>query len=270
MMNRRQALKTSALFTASAVFVADALRSVANAVSPANSPTPAAPTPAAPPATATAPTGPFTLPPLPYPAEALEPHIDAQTMMLHHDKHHQAYVNNLNNAVKDQPALQKMSVEDLLRKINDVPEAIRTAVRNNGGGHANHQMFWKLMKPAGKGGGGNPSGDLAGAIDKDFGGLDKLKTAFNEAGAKQFGSGWVFVAADPKEGNKLKVVSRPNQDSVLMDGMPALFGNDVWEHAYYLKYQNKRADYLAAWWNLLAWDVVAERYAGIKAGKAQL
>ncbi len=256
MMNRRQALKTSALATAGAVLAGGALRSAFAAPSP---------TPA--PAAAASSGGPFTLPPLPYPADALEPHIDAMTMTIHHDKHHQAYVTNLNNALKDQPALQKMKIEELLQKINTLPEAIRTTVRNSGGGHANHEMFWKTMAPAGKGGGGSPGGDLAKAIDKDFGGLDKLKTAFNEAGTKQFGSGWVFVIADPKEGNKLKVVSRPNQDSVYMDGLTPVFGNDVWEHAYYLKYQNKRADYLAAWWNVIAWDAVAERYAGLKSAK---
>jgi len=252
MMTRRQALKSTALAAAGLAVVGNTLPAQAQAQQPAP------------------PTGPFTLPPLPYTPNALEPHIDAQTMSLHHDKHHQAYVNNLNIALKDHPDLQKMTVEDLLRKLDTLPEAIRTAVRNNAGGHANHTMFWKIMAAPGKGGGGNPSGELANAIFADLGGVDKLKTAFNEAGTKVFGSGWVFVAVDPKENHKLKLVSKPNQDSVLTDGMVPLFGNDVWEHAYYLKYQNKRADYLTAWWNVLAWDAVAARYSGIKAGKVTL
>lgn len=208
-----------------------------------------------------APTGPFTLAPLPYAPEALEPHIDATTMTIHHGKHHQAYVNNLNTALKDHAELAKKPLEQILASLADVPEAIRTTVRNNGGGHANHTMFWQIM---GAPGGPGPDGDLKAAIDRDLGGLDKLKEDFNTAGTKVFGSGWVFVTVD-KTG-KLALTPRPNQDTPIMDGGRVLLGNDVWEHAYYLKYQNKRADYLKAWWSVVNWKAVADRYAAAKAG----
>jgi Fe-Mn family superoxide dismutase len=200
----------------------------------------------------------FTLPPLPYAYEALEPHIDTQTMQIHHDKHHAAYVNNLNAALKDQSRFDGLSVEEILKKINDVPENIRTAVRNNGGGHANHTMFWEIMGPNG---GGSPSGALADAINAAFGGLDQLKAAINDAGAKRFGSGWSWLVVD---GGSLKVLSTANQDSPLMDGQTPVLGVDVWEHAYYLKYQNRRPDYLSAWWNTVNWEAVAKRFAAAK------
>ena len=212
-----------------------------------------------------APTGPYTLPELPYKPEALEPHIDATTMGLHHGKHHQAYVNNLNKALADHGDLAKLPLEDLLSKLDEVPDAVRTAIRNNGGGHANHSMFWQIM---GAPGGAGPDGDLKAAIDSDLGGLEKLQEDFNAAGGKVFGSGWVFVTVD-KDG-KLALVSKPNQDTPLMEGKRVLIGNDVWEHAYYLKYQNKRADYLKAWWNVVNWPAVAERYAAAKAGTLKI
>lgn len=208
-----------------------------------------------------APAGPFTLPPLPYAPDANEPHIDAQTMQIHHDRHHAAYVANLNNALKDHAQLARQPLEQILAKLREVPESVRTAVRNNGGGHANHSMFWEVM--GGKG--GAPSGELAQAIDRDLGGFDKLKADFNSMGGRVFGSGWVFVTVD--RNGKLALASRPNQDTPLMDGGRVLFGNDVWEHAYYLKYQNRRPDYLATWWNVVNWDKVAARYAAAKAGR---
>ncbi|HWL80580.1 MAG TPA: superoxide dismutase [Roseomonas sp.] len=206
------------------------------------------------------PSGPFVLPQLPYAFDALEPHIDAKTMELHHDKHHAAYVNNLNTAVKDHSQLAQMKLEDLLANLGQAPEAVRTAIRNNGGGHANHAMFWQVM--GGKG--GNPSGELAQAIERDLGGFNAFKANFNKAGAGVFGSGFVFVTVD-RDG-KLALTTRPNQDTPLMDGQRVLFGNDVWEHAYYLKYNNRRADYLNAWWNVVNWDNVAKRYAAAKDG----
>jgi len=202
-----------------------------------------------------------TLPPLPYPAEALEPHIDAQTMTIHHDRHHATYVNNLNAALKEQPDLQAKSPEQILRDIESVPESIRTAVRNNGGGHVNHTLFWEIMTP---GGASEPSGELATAIQTAFGGVDQLKAAVNDAGAKRFGSGWAWVVTDAS--GTLSVLSTANQDSPLMEGKVPVLGVDVWEHAYYLKYQNKRPDYLSAWWNTLNWDKVAENYAKAKSG----
>jgi Fe-Mn family superoxide dismutase len=211
----------------------------------------------APPAPAT---GPFTLPALTYAFNALEPHIDAMTMEIHHDRHHAAYVNNLNAIAKDHPQIGQMPIQDVLAKIGELPEAIRTPVRNNLGGHANHTMFWQIMGP----GGGKPQGDLAAAIDRDLGGLEKFQTDFNAAGGRVFGSGWVAVVVS-RDG-KLALETRPNQDSVLMDGKRVLFGNDVWEHAYYLKYQNRRPDYLKAWWNVVNWNKVAERYTAAKAG----
>jgi Fe-Mn family superoxide dismutase len=208
--------------------------------------------------------GPFTLPPLPYDFNALEPTIDAQTMELHHDKHHAAYVKNLNAAVKDHSQVAAMPLEEILAKLPELPEDIRTAVRNNAGGHANHSMFWQVMGAGGGAPGSGPDGELKMAIDADLGGLDKLKEEFNTKGGKVFGSGWVFVAVTPD--GKLSLVTKPNQDTPLMEGGRVLFGNDVWEHAYYLKYQNRRPEYLKAWWDVVDWKAVGERYAAAKAG----
>ncbi len=202
-----------------------------------------------------APTGPFKLPPLPYAFDALEPHLDARTMEIHHDKHHQAYITNLNKAVADQPELAKRSVDDLVRGLASVPEAIRKAVQNHGGGHANHSLFWQCLK---KNGGGQPKGELAQAIDKSFGSFDKFKEKLTDAATKQFGSGWAWLSLDAAK--KLVVESSANQDSPLAAGKTPLLGLDVWEHAYYLKYQNKRPDYIAAFYNVINWDFVAERY----------
>jgi superoxide dismutase, Fe-Mn family len=208
-------------------------------------------TPAAP----EVPTGPFPLPDLPYPYEALEPHIDTMTMQIHHDKHHAAYVNNLNTALADFPDIHGKTIEELVSGIDALPEAIQAAARNQGGGHLNHTLFWEAMSPTPAA----PGGDLLAAIDRDLGGLEALTTAMTEAGMKRFGSGWSWLVAN---GGTLSVLSTPNQDNPLMDGSgTALLGVDVWEHAYYLKYQNKRADYLAAWWNIVNWDVVAARFA---------
>jgi Fe-Mn family superoxide dismutase len=204
--------------------------------------------------------GPYKLDPLPYPTNKNEPHIDAQTMEIHHGRHHAAYVNNLNTLMAQQADLAKQPLIDLLSSLTRVPEAARTVVRNNGGGHANHTMFWQIMG----GSGGEPKGELKAAIDRDFGGLDKLQEQFNAAGGRVFGSGWVFVTV-ARDG-KLALVSKPNQDTPIMDGPRALMGNDVWEHAYYLKYQNRRPDYLKAWWNVVNWDKVAERYAAARSG----
>ncbi len=204
----------------------------------------------------------FELPPLPYDYSALEPHIDAQTMQLHHDKHHQAYVTNLNNALQGQSQFESMSIEDLMRHINEVPENVRTAVRNNGGGHVNHSMFWQIMKPNG---GGEPTGALADAINSTFGSFDQFKTTFNDNGVKRFGSGWTWLVVD--QNGKLQALSSANQDSPFMDGLYPVMGNDVWEHAYYLKYQNRRPDYLAAWWNVVNWDEVAKRFQQASSGR---
>lgn len=211
-------------------------------------------------AAAQAATGPFTLPPLPYPTNAFEPYIDAKTMEIHHDRHHQAYVNNLNAAVKDYPAVAAMTLEQILAKLSELPESIRTVVRNNGGGHANHSMFWQVMGP----GGGSPAGELQAAISRDLGGVETMQGRFNEAGLRVFGSGWALVSVTGD--GALAIESRPNQDTPLMEGKRVLFGNDVWEHAYYLTYQNRRADYLKAWWNTINWTKIAERYAAAKAG----
>jgi Fe-Mn family superoxide dismutase len=208
---------------------------------------------------AQAPSGPFKLDPLPYPNNALEPHIDARTMEIHHDRHHAAYVTNLNNAVKDHSNVASMPLQEILAKLPEMPEAIRTALRNNGGGHANHTTFWQIMGPAG----GQPQGDLAAAITRDLGGLQKLQDDFNAAGLRVFGSGWVFITVTPD--GALALETKPNQDTPLMDSKRVLFGNDVWEHAYYLSYQNRRADYLKAWWNVVNWGKVGERYAAAKA-----
>ncbi len=201
----------------------------------------------------------FTVPSLPYDYSALEPTIDTETMHLHHDKHHAAYVNNLNTALKDQPEWQNRRIEDILRNINQVPEAVRTAVRNNGGGHYNHTMFWEIMAP---GGSGQPTGSLGDAVNSTFGGVDALKEQVNDAGAKRFGSGWAWLVMD--QGGRLTVISTANQDCPLMDGQFPLLGVDVWEHAYYLKYQNHRPDYLKAWWNVVNWDAVSKRYESAK------
>jgi Fe-Mn family superoxide dismutase len=206
------------------------------------------------------PSYPFTLPPLPYGFSANEPSIDAQTMELHHDKHHAAYVSNLNAAVKDYPQVAALPLPAMLAKLGELPEGIRGAVRNNGGGHAYHSMFWTVM--GGKG--GDPDGAVGQAIARDFGSFAALKADFNKAGAGQFGSGWAVVLVD--KAGKLTLAARPNQDSPLMEGKTVLFGNDVWEHAYYLKYQNRRADYLAAWWNVVNWPVVQGRYQAALAG----
>jgi Fe-Mn family superoxide dismutase len=213
-----------------------------------------APAPAAPPS------GPFKLDPLPYATNALEPHIDARTMEIHHDRHHQAYVTNLNNAVKDHSNVASMPLQDILAKLGEMPEAIRTVLRNSGGGHANHMMFWQVMGPRG----GDPAGALGAAINRDLGGLQKLQEDFNAAGGRVFGSGWVFVTVT-KDG-KLAIETKPNQDTPLMDGKRVLLGNDVWEHAYYLQYQNRRPDYLKAWWNTVNWGKVGERYGAATAG----
>jgi Fe-Mn family superoxide dismutase len=203
----------------------------------------------------------FTLPPLPYPADTLEPYIDKMTMEIHHDRHHKAYVDNANKALEGQAALQNLSVEQLLREINKVPENVRQAVINNAGGHANHSMFWVIM---GKGAGSKPSGPLADDIAKTFGDFAALQQQLKQAAVSRFGSGWAWlVLAD----GKLQVISTPNQDSPYMKGQAPILGIDVWEHAYYLKYQNKRPDYVDAWWNVVNWSAVGDRYAAAKAGK---
>jgi Fe-Mn family superoxide dismutase len=203
----------------------------------------------------------FEVPPLPYDYNALEPYIDTQTMQIHHDKHHAAYVNNLNNAVAN-TEFASMHVNDLVKNLSSVPENIRTAVRNNAGGHANHSMFWTIMGPHG---GGEPTGELASAITSTFGSFDQFKAAFNDAGAKRFGSGWAWLVLD--RNGKLSVISTANQDNPLIDGLYPVMGNDVWEHAYYLKYQNRRPDYLAAWWNVVNWEAVAHRYQQGRSGR---
>ena len=200
----------------------------------------------------------YELPVLPYDYAGLEPHIDEATMKLHHDKHHQTYVTNLNGAIEKHPELGSKSPEELIAGLASVPEDIRTVVRNNGGGHVNHTMFWEIMKPNG---GGAPTGAIADQITKDFGDFETFKKTFNETTAKQFGSGWGFLVY---KGGKLEIVTKPNQDSPLTDGLFPILGNDVWEHAYYLKYQNKRPDYLAAWWNVVNWDEVNKRFEKAK------
>jgi Fe-Mn family superoxide dismutase len=201
----------------------------------------------------------FELPPLPYPEDALEPYIDARTMSIHHDKHHAGYTNNLNNALAGNPELASKSIVELLGDLDSLPASIQTAVRNNGGGYANHALFWRTMGP---GGSGQPSGDLATAIDVAFGSFDSFKEAFSKAGATRFGSGWAWLYVGP-DGN-LAVTSTPNQDTPLMNGDTPILGLDVWEHAYYLNYQNRRPDYISSWWNVVNWDAVAENYAKTK------
>ena len=200
--------------------------------------------------------GPFTLPPLPYAYDALEPSIDQETMHIHHDKHHLAYITNLNKAVAGQPELQGKTVEEMLRNLNGVPEAVRIAIRNNGGGDYNHTLFWQVMGPSK---GGEPKGDLAQAIQSTFGSFADFKNKFSEAAVKRFGSGWAWLSVEP--GGKLKLESLPNQDSPLSAGATPILGLDVWEHAYYLKYKNLRPAYVAAWWNVVNWDTVADRFA---------
>ncbi|MBA2679677.1 MAG: superoxide dismutase [Ktedonobacteraceae bacterium] len=202
----------------------------------------------------------FELPPLTYAYDALEPHIDEQTMHLHHDKHHATYVNNLNTALQGHE-FANLAIADVIRRLNEVPASAQTAVRNNGGGHYNHSLFWETMAP---GGSKEPTGELASAINAKFGSLDALKQAFNDAGAKRFGSGWAWLILD-QSGN-LAITSTANQDSPLTDGAFPILGNDVWEHAYYLKYQNRRPEYLSAWWNVVNWDVAAKRYAQARGG----
>jgi superoxide dismutase, Fe-Mn family len=212
------------------------------------------------PAAAPAATGPFVVPPLSYPFNAFEPHIDARTMEIHHDRHHGAYVANLNNIANANPQLSTTPVLDVLANLNALNDNIKVAVRNNLGGHVNHTMFWEIMGPDG----GKPEGEVLAAIDRDLGGLEKFQKDFDAAGGRVFGSGWVFVTVT-KDG-KLAIETRPNQDSPIMDGKRALLGNDVWEHAYYLEYQNRRSDYLKAWWNTVNWKSVAKRYAAATAG----
>ena len=200
----------------------------------------------------------YTLPALPYPTNALEPHIDAKTMEIHHTKHHQAYINNANKALEAHPQLAALAAEDLIRDLSKVPEDIRTVVRNNAGGHANHSLFWTVMAPNA---GGAPSGDVASAINAAFGSFDTFKEKFAAAAAGRFGSGWAWLAVS---NSKLEVMSTPNQDSPLMEGKTPILGLDVWEHAYYLNYQNRRPDYIAAFWNVVNWPEVAKRYAAAK------
>lgn len=198
---------------------------------------------------------PAQLPPLPYNANALSRAIDAETMRIHHGRHHQTYVTNLNNALKDQPNLQKLSVEAMLRNLNAVPQAIREKVRNNAGGHLNHTIFWQIMSPNG---GGQPRGAIAQAINQTFGSFDNFRKQFNQAGADRFGSGWVWLVRNPQ--GQLQIVSTANQDNPISNGSYPIMGNDVWEHAYYLRYQNRRADYLNNWWNVVNWNEINRRY----------
>jgi len=204
------------------------------------------------------------LPPLPYEYSALEPVIDTQTMKLHHDMHHGTYVKNLNAALEKYPSLQSKSAEELLRDLNAVPEDIRTTVRNHGGGHVNHTMFWKIMKPKA---GGDPSGPIADVIEKTFGNFKDFQTKFNDAGGKVFGSGWVWLAGKPS--GEVQIVTTPNQDSPISQGLFPIFGNDVWEHAYYLKYNNRRPEYLVAWWNVVNWEEINKRYKALKSGQRE-
>jgi Fe-Mn family superoxide dismutase len=201
------------------------------------------------------PQGPFTLPPLPYDYNALEPYIGAETMMFHHDKHHAGYVKKLNEGIAKYPELASKSVEDLLKNINSLPKDLQSTIRNQAGGHLNHTMFWSIMSPNG---GGQPTGAIGEAITKTFGSFEAFQTQFNEAGAKQFGSGWAWLVLDSNK--QLQVMGLPNQDSPLMSGMSPIMGNDVWEHAYYLTYRNKRDEYLKNWWNVVNWQEINQRY----------
>lgn len=213
---------------------------------------------------AQAPAGPFSLPPLPYATNANEAAIDAMTMEIHHGRHHAAFIANLNNMAREYPALATTHIDDVLMRLSQAPEAIRTGLRNSAGGHANHAMFWDIMG----GPGGEPSGDLKAAIDRDLGGFAKMQTDFNAAGMRVFGSGWVFVVVTPAGG--LSIVIKPNQDNPLMDGQRVLMGNDVWEHAYYLRYQNRRAEYLTNWWKVLNWEKIAARYDAARNGTLRI
>jgi Fe-Mn family superoxide dismutase len=251
-MNRRQALKTLAL-SAGALTALPAWRA-----GEASAQTPPA-TPGGPPGRPADAAGPFTLPALPYPFDALEPHIDAQTMQIHHDRHHAAYVANLNKALAGHADLGAKPVEDLLRGLDALPQALKTAVRNQGGGHANHSLFWVSLK---KGGPAKPTGELAAAIDKRFTSFTSFWDQFAQAGLSVFGSGWAWLSLDT--GGQLGIETTPNQDSPLMQGRKPLLGLDVWEHAYYLKYQNRRADYVAAFANVVDWDAVSERYRKVR------
>jgi Fe-Mn family superoxide dismutase len=242
MMTRRKALKK----TAAAVLACSV---VSNWKSAQAQPAPPAATPSG---------GPYTVPPLPYAFDALEPHIDARTMEIHHDKHHAAYVTNLNKAIADSPDLGQRPIEDLLKNLDSIPEKIRMAVRNQGGGHLNHSLFWQMMK---KNGGGQPSGNLAQALDKSFGSFGAFKDQFTEAATKVFGSGWAWLVLD---GSDLKIMTASNQDSPVSQNKHPLLGLDVWEHAYYLKYQNRRPEYIGAFWNVINWDFVSERYSKFK------
>ena len=247
MITRRQAIKTTLL--AGGILSTPLFRGLR-----AQSPAASAAAPAA------GPTGPFTLPPLPYGYDALEPHIDAETMKIHHDKHHAAYVKKLNEAVATQPDLGQQAIEDILKNLDKVNEAIRKTVRNQGGGHYNHSLFWQMMKP---GGGGEPQGALATAINGKFGSFGDFKTKFGKEALDVFGSGWAWLVLDGKE---LEIVSTPNQDSPVSQGKTPVLGIDVWEHAYYLKNQNERADYVTAWWDVVNWDFAGERYGKAVAG----
>jgi superoxide dismutase, Fe-Mn family len=238
MMTRREVLKTTALATAT-VAVAPSLF-------------------AADPPPGKLGSGVHVVPPLTYAFDALEPHIDARTMEIHHDRHHKAYVDNLNKAIVARPELKPKTTEAMLQDLMSVPEDVRTAIRNNGGGHYNHKLFWQMMK---KNGGGQPKAELAAAIEKNFGNFNDFKTKFTESATKIFGSGWTWLTVGS---GKLEIESLPNQDNPISQGKQVLLGLDVWEHAYYLKYQNKRADYIAAWWNVVDWDFVAERYGKLK------
>ncbi len=208
----------------------------------------------------------YKLPPLRFAYDALEPYIDAETMELHHDKHHQTYVDSLNKVIEPYPQLADLAIDDLLRRLDQLPEAIRTDVRNHGGGHANHQFFWKILGPNA---GGSPKGAIGEALAKDFGSFARFQALFADAATKHFGSGWAFLVLDPSTG-RLEIMSLPNQDSVLLHGKFGLLCCDVWEHAYYLKYRNRRPDYLAAWWNVVAWDVVDQELHDFRAGQSPL
>lgn len=210
--------------------------------------------------TTEAPDGPFKLPPLPYAYNALEPYIDEETMRFHHDKHHATYVKNLNAAINKYPDLKDDSINKLLKNLDALPADIRQTVRNNGGGYLNHKIFWEIMSPNG---GGNPKGQIAQAIQKQFGSFNAFQNAFNNAGAKVFGSGWVWLVSD--QNNQLKIINLPNQDSPIMQGLTPILGNDVWEHAYYLKYRNNRGEYLKQWWNVVNWEEVNRRFVAAKA-----
>jgi Fe-Mn family superoxide dismutase len=253
MMTRRDLLKAAVLGSAASLAPAALLSGRSARAADATAATPTA-TPGAP-AAATTPTGPFVLPPLPYDYSALEPYIDEHTMHLHHDKHHATYVKNLNNAVTDLPGLALSSPEDLFKRLDKMPDAVRNIVRNNLGGHYNHSLFWQMMK---KGGGGEPTGDLAKAVDKAFGSHTAFQDSFTKSALKVFGSGWAWLTIDAA--GALLIENTPNQDSPIALGRTPLLGLDVWEHAYYLKYENRRAEYIAAWFNVVNWDYVSGRF----------